>query len=49
MFELCRKDAQYVASQKAKFEADVKKNPKLKLPVIFFSGIFLNATYNYIR
>lgn len=37
MYEICRKDAQYVTSQRAKFEADVKKDPKKKLPVIFFS------------
>jgi obg-like ATPase 1 len=37
MFELCRKDAQYVTAQRARFELDVKKDPKKKLPVIFFS------------
>jgi hypothetical protein len=37
MYEICRKDAQYVTAQRAKFEADVKKDPKKKLPVIFFA------------
>lgn len=37
MYELCRKDAQYVTAQRAKFVLDVKKDPKKKLPVIFFS------------
>ena len=37
MYELCRKDAAYVDSIRAKREADVKKDPKMKLPPVFFS------------
>jgi len=37
MYELCRKDQVYVAQCKAKAEADVKKDPKKKLPPVFFS------------
>jgi obg-like ATPase 1 len=32
MFELCRKDASYVAQVKTKFEADVKRDPKKRPP-----------------
>lgn len=37
MFEICRKDATYVASVKAKKEMEMKKNPKDKLPPIYFT------------
>lgn len=35
--ELCAKDLVYVEAQRAAKEADVKKNPKTKLPPVFFS------------
>jgi len=37
MYELCRKDTVYVDSMRAKREADVKKDPKNKLPPVFFT------------
>lgn len=37
MYELCRKDAVYVAGCRAKAEADVKKDPKKKLPPVFYA------------
>lgn len=37
IYELCRKDAAYVAQMKAKRLADVKKDPKFKLPEVFFT------------
>ena len=35
--ELCAKDIQYVTKQRALREADVKKNPTMKLPAMFFT------------
>ena len=35
--ELCLKDLAYVAQQRALREADVKKNPQMKLPPMFFT------------
>ena len=35
--ELCAKDRQYVAAQRAEREKDVKKNPQMKLPPLFFT------------
>ena len=35
--ELCKKDLQYVAAQRAVREHDVKRNPNMKLPPLFFS------------
>jgi len=35
--ELCAKDLAYVAVQRAAREADVKKDPKMKLPPLFFA------------
>jgi obg-like ATPase 1 len=36
MFELCRKDASYVESAKAKKEAEIKKDPKNRpLPIYY--------------
>ncbi len=37
MYELCRKDTQYIESVRHKKEADVKKDPKNKLPPVFYS------------
>lgn len=37
MGELCQKDLAYVLAQKEKYAKDVKKNPKMKLPPVFFS------------
>ena len=37
MYELCRKDTAYVNSVKAKKELDVKKDPKNKLPPVYYS------------
>lgn len=37
MYELCRKDQAYVAQCRARAELDVKKDPKKKLPPIFFA------------
>ena len=37
MYELCRKDTVYVESMRAKREADVKKDPKNKLPPVFYT------------
>ncbi len=37
MYELCRKDTQYVESVRAKREAEVKKDPKNKLPPVFYT------------
>lgn len=37
MYELCRKDTAYVESVRAKKEADIKKDPKNKLPPVFYS------------
>lgn len=37
MYELCRKDTQYVESIRHKKEQDVKKDPKNKLPVVFYT------------
>ena len=37
MYELCRKDTAYVAQMRAKSELDVRKNPKMKLPPVFFT------------
>lgn len=36
-FELCRKDSAYVEQIRAKRELDVKKDPKFKLPPVFFT------------
>ncbi|KAJ1445955.1 P-loop containing nucleoside triphosphate hydrolase protein [Pelagophyceae sp. CCMP2097] len=35
--ELCKKDAAYVSAQRALREKDVKKNPTMKLPPLFFT------------
>jgi len=35
--ELCAKDLVYVAKERAARELDVKKNPKMKLPPLFFT------------
>lgn len=37
IYELCRKDAAYIEQVKAKKELEMKKNPKFKLPEIYFS------------
>ena len=37
MYELCRKDTAYVESIRAKKELDVKRDPKNKLPPVFFT------------
>jgi obg-like ATPase 1 len=37
MFELCRKDASYVESVRARKEMDLKKDPKNKLPPVYFT------------
>lgn len=37
MYELCRKDTAYVDSIRAKKEMDVKRDPKNKLPPVFFT------------
>jgi obg-like ATPase 1 len=37
MYELCRKDTAYVESCKAKKEAEMKKNPKDKLPPVYYT------------
>jgi len=37
MYELCRKDSAYVNSCKAKKDAEMKKNPKDKLPPVYFT------------
>lgn len=37
IYELCRKDTVYVDKQRAAREAEVKKDPKNKLPPIFFT------------
>lgn len=37
IYELCRKDASYVEKQRAAKEADVKKDPKNKLPPVFYT------------
>jgi obg-like ATPase 1 len=35
--ELCAKDVGYVEAQRAAREAEIKKNPKMKLPPVFFT------------
>jgi obg-like ATPase 1 len=37
MYELCRKDSSYVEAAKARKEAEVKKDPKFKLPPVYFT------------
>jgi obg-like ATPase 1 len=37
MYELCRKDEKYVEQVRAKKEMDVKRDPKNKLPPVFFT------------
>lgn len=37
MYELCRKDAAYVEGVKAKKALEIKKDPKFKLPPMYFS------------
>jgi obg-like ATPase 1 len=37
IMELCKKDITYVEKERAKREADVKKDPKNKLPPVFFT------------
>jgi hypothetical protein len=37
MYELCKKDIQYVEKERAKREQEVKKDPKMKLPPVFFT------------
>jgi obg-like ATPase 1 len=37
MYELCRKDSAYVESVRAKKEQDVKRDPKNKLPPVFYT------------
>lgn len=37
IYELCRKDAAYVESVKAKKALEIKKDPKFKLPPLYFS------------
>ena len=37
MYELCRKDTAYVDAVRAKKEADVKRDPKNKLPPVFYT------------
>ena len=37
MFELCRKDAAYVASCIARQEADLKRDPKKKPPPAYYT------------
>lgn len=37
MYELCRKDTAYVDSVRARKEMDVKRDPKNKLPPVFFT------------
>lgn len=37
MYELCRKDTAYVKSCQAKKEAEMKKNPKDKLPPVYYT------------
>ena len=42
--ELCAKDIQYVTKQRALREADVKKNPTMKLPAMLKRGHFVPGT-----
>ena len=37
MYELCRKDTAYVDSVRSRKEMDVKRDPKNKLPPVFFT------------
>jgi ribosome-binding ATPase YchF (GTP1/OBG family) len=37
MYELCRKDTSYVDGVKAKKEMEIKKDPKCKLPPVYYS------------
>jgi hypothetical protein len=37
MFELCRKDATYVAACIAKQEAEIKRDPKKKYPPAYYA------------
>lgn len=37
IMEICKKDIQYVDKERAKREADVKKDPKNKLPPVFYT------------
>jgi ribosome-binding ATPase YchF (GTP1/OBG family) len=37
MYELCRKDATYVAASIAKQEAEIKRDPKKKFPPAYYA------------